>query len=357
MNKLLQPVAIGNVVLANRLAMAPMTRCRSTPDGVPTALNATYYGQRGSFGLIISEGTQPSEDGQGYFLTPGIHNAAQIAGWKLVSDAVHESGAKFFIQLMHVGRIAHPANTPHGRQSVAPSAVRAAGKMYTASGPQDMPEPRQLSAEDIATTIDDFRKAAACAIESGADGVEIHAANGYLIHQFLSENANRRMDAYGLSLVNRVRFALEVATAIADEIGPERTGIHISPGNPFNDIVEGDTAGLYKRLLSELTPLKLAYLHLVHAGDENLLKSIRSTWTSSLIVNRAGRPREEVARDVDSGGADVASVGKFALANPDFIARLKVGAPLNEPDPATFYVGGERGYIDYPMFEAQAQPA
>jgi N-ethylmaleimide reductase len=336
------------MTLKNRLAMAPMTRDRSTPEGVPTEVNATYYGQRASFGLIVTEGTQPSEDGQGYLLTPGIYTQPQIAGWKLVTDRVHAEGGRIYIQLMHVGRIAHPANTPHGRQPVGPSAIRPAGKISTMQGPQDMPEPRELSIDEIDETIRDFRHAAACAIAAGADGVEIHGANGYLIHQFLSENANRRSDKYGASIANRVRFALEVAVAVADEIGAARTAVHISPGNAFNDIAEGDTSALYASLIAQLAPLDLAFLSTVHAGDDELLRRIRRTWPTSLLVNRQDRPRADIAIDVESGSADMASVGKFALANPDLVARLKSGATLNEPDPSTFYAGGERGYTDYP---------
>jgi N-ethylmaleimide reductase len=348
MEKLWEPVKIGQMALKNRLAMAPMTRSRSTPEGVPTEMNATYYGQRASCGLIVTEGTQPSEDGQGYLLTPGIYTPEQIAGWKLATDRVHAEGGRIYIQFMHVGRIAHPANTPHGRQPVAPSAIRPAGKMFTRQGLQDMPEPRELSIDDIDGTIRDFRHAAACAVAAGADGVEIHGANGYLIHQFLSENANRRADKYGGSIENRVRFAVEVAAAVADEIGAGRTAFHISPGNPFNDIVEGDTSALYTSLIAQLATLNLAYLSTVHAGDEALLTRIRKAWPTSLLVNRQDRPRADIAGDVESGTADMASVGKFALANPDLVARLQSGATLNAPDPSTFYSGGERGYTDYP---------
>jgi N-ethylmaleimide reductase len=223
MEQLWDSVRVGQMTLQNRLAMAPMTRNRSTPEGVPTGTVATYYGQRASFGLIVTEGTQPSEVGQGYMLTPGIYTQDQIDGWKVVTELVHARGGRIFIQLMHVGRVAHPANTPHGRQPVAPSAIRPAGKMFTMQGPQDMPEPRALSIDEIDATVRDFRHAAACAIAAGADGVEIHAANGYLIHQFLSENANHRSDEYGESIANRVRFAVDVAAAIADEIGAART--------------------------------------------------------------------------------------------------------------------------------------
>lgn len=281
--------------------------------------------------------------------TPGIYTKEQIAGWRLVTDAVHAAGGRIFIQLMHVGRIAHPANLPGKSTAVAPSAVRALGQMFTLEGMQDMPEPRELDIGEIATTIGEYRHAAACAIEAGADGVELHGANGYLIHQFLSENANRRTDAYGGSIENRTRFAVEVAAAVAAEIGPERTGIHISPGNTFNDIVEGDTTGLYMALIPQLAASKLAYLHLVQAGDEDLLERIRGAWPSRLFVNRADRPRNQIARDVDDGLADVASIGRWVLANPDFVKRLRRDLPFNEADPATFFGGDAHGYTDYPV--------
>ncbi len=357
MEKLWEPVTLGTLRLRNRLAMAPMTRSRSTPAGVPTPSNATYYAQRAAFGLIVTEGTQPSEDGQGYMLTPGIYNDRQIAGWKLVADAVHAAGGRIFIQLMHVGRISHPANTPHGRAPVAPSAVRAAGKMFTPQGPQDMPPPRELSLADIDATVRDFRHAAACAVAAGVDGVEIHGANGYLVHQFLSENANQRGDRYGGSVENRTRFAVEVAAAVAKEIGANRTGIHISPANPFNDIVEGDTGTLYRTLVPQLASLGLAYLHVVYSGDEALLRSFRDAWPTALLVNRPDRPRESIAIDVNAALADIATVGKFALANSDLIERLRQNAPLNEPDPATFYGGGEHGYTDYPTLSQPASSA
>ncbi len=332
-----------------------MTRDRATPSGAPTDLNARYYAQSASFGLIISEGTQVSDDGQGYLLTPGIYTEEHVGGWKLVTERVHAAGGRLFIQLMHAGRIAHPENTPHGRQPVAPSPVRPGGKMFTAQGPKDMPEPRELSRDEIEETIRDFRRAAAMAIAAGADGVEVHGANGYLIHQFLSENANRRTDLYGGTIENRIRFAVEVAAAVAQEIGPDRTGIRISPGNKFNDIVEGATGSLYRALVGELARLNLGYLHLVQAGDDELLRWIRPRWPTALIVNRPGRPRQKIAMDVDAGLADIASVATFALANPDLVARLKTGAPLNEADPATFYGGGERGYTDYPVLDGTVE--
>lgn len=345
-------LTIGEIPLEHRLAMAPMTRSRSTPRGVPTGLNAKYYAQRASTGLIVTEGTQPSEDGQGYLLTPGIYTDEHIAGWRGVTDAVHRAGGRIVIQLMHVGRISHPSNTPHGRRPFAPSAVKPDGVMFTASGMQEMPEPRALSGQEIAGTVRDFRLAAAAAIAAGADGVEIHGANGYLLQQFLSSNANRRTDQYGGSVENRIRFSVEVASAVAEEIGPGRTGMRISPGNPFNDIVEDDVDELYGTLVAVLAPLDLAYLHVLHGGNEDLLRSIRRGWPGALLLNRAGASLEERVRDVRDGLADVVTVGAMALANPDLVDRVKAGAPLNEPDPSTFYGGDERGYTDYPTLPA-----
>jgi N-ethylmaleimide reductase len=349
LDALWQPARAGDLRLPHRLAMAPMTRDRSTPEGVPTALNAEYYAQRASTALIVTEGTQPSADGQGYLLTPGIHTPEQVAGWRKVTDAVHAAGGRIVIQLMHTGRIAHPGNTPHGRQPVAPSAVRPAGVMFTASGPQEMPEPRALSTDEVAATVEDFRRAAAYAVEAGADGVEIHGANGYLVHQFLSGNANRRTDRYGGSVAHRIRFAVEVAAAVADEIGAGRTGIRLSPGNPYNDIREDDVHDTYPALVRALAPLDLAYLHLIHAGDEQLLGTLRSLWPGTLVLNRPGADLAARARDIAEGRADVVTVGTMALANPDLVDRIRSGAPLNTPDPATFYTGGASGYTDYPV--------
>ncbi|MCL7429365.1 alkene reductase [Streptomyces sp. YS415] len=353
MSSLWNPIDLGSIPLAHRLAMAPMTRDRSTPEGVPTALNAEYYAQRASLSLIITEGTQPSADGQGYLLTPGIHTDEQVKGWRQVTDAVHERGGRIVIQLMHVGRVAHPSNTPHGRQPVAPSAVRPEASMFTATGMQPIPEPRELSTAEVAEVVQEFRRAAAAAIRAGADGVEIHAANGYLLHQFLSSNANRRTDQYGGSVENRIRFAVEIATEIAEEIGAGRTGLRISPANPFNDITEDDGPQLYGALVDALAPLGLAYLHVAQTGDETLLKSIRAAWPGALLLNRPGKDFDIRVADLDNGLADVITVGSTALANPDLVDRIKAGAPLNEPDRASFYGGDERGYTDYPTL-AQA---
>lgn len=342
-------ITLGQIRLEHRLAMAPMTRSRSTQGGVPTELNPAYYAQRASTALIITEGTQPSDDGQGYLLMPGIYTDKHIVGWQRVTDAVHEAGGRIVIQLMHVGRISHPSNAPHGRQSVAPSVVKPANQMFTASGIREMPEPRALSEQESADMVQAFRR---------ADGVEIHGANGYLVQQFLSSNANQRTDQYGGSVENRIRFAVEVASAVAEEIGPGRTGIRISPGNPFNDIVEDDVAEvyaeLYGALVRALAPLELAYLHVAHSGNEELLSAIRRDWPGALLLNRGGADLETRAEDVENGFANVITVGSMVLANPDLVARIKSNAPLNEPDKSTFYGDDARGYTDYPALPLTA---
>jgi N-ethylmaleimide reductase len=352
MTDIWSPARIGAVESSSRLVMAPMTRSRAQYDGTPGPLAAEYYSQRGSLGLLITEGTQPSDDGQGYMLTPGIYADAHVAGWRKVTDAVHAKGSHIFIQLMHVGRTSHPDNTPHHRQALAPSAVAPVEEMFTTKGMQPIPEPRQMMQADILQTIADFRHAARRAVDAGADGVEIHGANGYLLQQFFAPNANRRTDAYGGGIENRARFAIEVAKAIAGEIGPDRTGIRISPGGRAGDIDEGSEGpDLYRYLVGELDKLQLAYVHVVHIGDEVLLADIRRLWKQVLIVNRPGRALAEIGSDIAAGLADVESYGRFALANPDFIERLRKGASMNTAESATFYGGDAKGYTDYPTLD------
>ncbi|PAD21938.1 alkene reductase [Terribacillus saccharophilus] len=352
MSKLFESVKIGNIELKNRLGMAPMTRSRALPDGTPSDLAAEYYGQRASVGLIISEGTQPSDDGQGYSNTPGIYTESHIEGWKKVTSKVHNEGGRIFVQLMHVGRVSHPDNTPHHRQAVAPSAIAPNTEIFTAQGMKEIPTPRELSEEEIKDVINEFRLAARAAVEAGADGVEIHGANGYIIQQFLSENANHRQDAYGGSIENRSRFAIEIAKAVVDEIGPERTGIRFSPQGTLNGIEEGDTSSeMYRYLISELDKLNLAYLHIMHFGNESLLQDIRHLWSQALLVNRAGRTLDQLTVDLDNELADVITVGTWMIANPDFVERLKLDAPLNTPDRNTIYAGGAEGYTDYPFLK------
>lgn len=352
MKNLWKEITVGNMKLPHRLAMSPMTRSRALADGTPSDLSSEYYGQRASLGLIISEGTQPSEDGQGYLNTPGIYTEAHIQGWKKISERVHQEGGNLFIQLMHVGRISHPDNTPHHRQAVAPSAVAPGEQIFTSNGKKEIPVPKELNTEEIKDVVEEFRKAAAAAIEAGADGVEVHGANGYLIHQFLGENSNIRTDEYGGSVENRARFAIEVTKAVVDEIGAEKVGFRISPGAPLGGVKEGvHIEQVYEYLVSELNKFGLAYLHTMHVGNESLLRKIRSIWTGPLLVNRAGRPLEDISIDVDNNVADIAPIGAWALANPDIVERLKKGAPLNEPDRTTFYGGDGKGYIDYPLMD------
>lgn len=345
---LFAPVTIGRATLSNRLVMAPMTRSRAQADGTPGELAATYYAQRAGIGLIVTEGTQPSDDGQGYLSTPGIYTDAHVAGWKQTTDAVHAQGGHVFIQLMHAGRMSHPDNTPHHRPGVAPSAIAPGTPMFTPTGMQDIPVPRALTTDEMRQTVQDFRHAARRAIEAGADGVEIHGANAYLIQQFFAPSANTRTDAYGGAIQNRARFAIEVATAVAQEIGADRTGIRLSPGTVMWGIDEGaEGPALYRHLVAELNPLGLAYLHLMHLGNDALLADIRQLWKGPLILNRPSRPREQIGADVASGLAELESYGQMVLANPDFVERLKANAPMNEADRNAFFGGTAQGYTDY----------
>jgi 2,4-dienoyl-CoA reductase-like NADH-dependent reductase (Old Yellow Enzyme family) len=347
--QLFAPATVGRYTLANRLIMSPMTRSRAQLDGTPGELAAEYYSQRAGVGLIISEGTQPSEDGQGYLTTPGIHTPAHVAGWQKVTTAVHDKGGRIFLQIMHAGRMSHPDNTPHHRQAVAPSAIAPGTPMFTATGMQDIPTPRALTIEEVRQTVADFRHAARCAIEAGADGIEIHGANTYLVHQFLAPSANSRTDEYGGSIANRARFAIEVAAAIAGEIGADRTAIRLSPGLSMWGIDEGaERPDLYRYLVAELDKLDLAYLHVIDTGDQDLLGDIRALWNQSLILNRPGRPRDQIGADVVSGSADLEAYGQMVLANPDFVTRLRNDAPMNEANPASFFGGTEKGYTDHP---------
>lgn len=342
---------MGPFGLEHRLALSPMTRSRANADGTPGPFAAEYYRQRAGLGLLITEGTQPSDDGQGGYLdTPGIYTDAHIEGWRAVADAVHGEGARLIIQLMHVGRMSHPDNTPHHRQPVAPSAIAPGLQAHTPTGRKDIPTPRALTVDGIAATVKDFRRAALAAVEAGADGVEIHGANGYLLQQFIAPNANIRQDHYGGSIENRARFTVEVAAAVADAIGPERTAIRLSPGAQLGGLDEGpESADLYRHLVGELAELKLLYLHLYYFFKEDeLLRDLRSLWPGTLLLVRDGRGIEQVGDDVARGLADIAPLGWSALANPDIVERLRLGAPLNAPDPSTFYGGGAAGYIDYP---------
>ncbi len=349
MTDLFAPFQLGPYLLTNRLVMAPLTRNRAGAGEAPTELAATYYGQRATAGLIISEGTQPSAVGQGYPHTPGLHTDEQVAGWRLVADAVHAEGGRIVAQLMHAGRIGHEAIT--GLRPVAPSPVTPAGEVYTEAGMKAMQAPRELGTEELARVVGEFVDAAQRAVAAGLDGVELHAANGYLLQQFLSDSTNHRTDAYGGSPQNRARFVVEVATAVAAAIGGERVGIRISPGGTFNDIAETEVEQTYAALLEGLAPLNLLYLHVLEAPDSDFRSVLLKQWEGPVIMNTGftGPSDLETAQTViDSGEADLFAIGRGFLANPDLVARLRTGAALNEPDQATFYAGGAKGYTDYP---------
>ncbi|RWP33610.1 alkene reductase [Mesorhizobium sp.] len=354
MNPLFTPARMGRYVLPNRLVMAPMTRSRAAFDATPGELAAEYYAQRAGVGLIVTEGTQPSDDGQGYLTTPGIYTPAHVAGWRKITSAVHDKGGHVFIQLMHAGRMSHPDNTPHHRQGVAPSAIAPGTGMFTATGMQEIPAPRALTTEEVRQTVADFRHAARSAIEAGAGGVEIHGANAYLVQQFFAPSANTRTDQHGGTLENRARFAIEVTTAIAEEIGADRTSIRLSPGTTMWGIDEGvQGPDLYRHLVAELDKLGLAYVHIMHQGNELLLVDIRKLWHQSLFLNRPGRPRDQIGADLASGLVDLEAYGQMVLANPDFVVRLKAKAAMNEADPSTYFGGTARGYIDYAALSAR----
>lgn len=358
---LFQPVSVGKLELPNRLVMAPMTRSRAA-NGLVTAMHAGYYAQRASAGLIISESTQPSAIGQGYIDTPGIHSAAQIAAWRQVTAAVHEAGGRIFVQLTHTGRIGHPTLYPDGALPVAPSAVASGEQLFTGTGMLDHPVPRPMTSADIDGTIRAFADAARNAMEAGFDGVELHGANGYLLHQFLADNTNLRTDGYGGSVAGRIRFVVEVVDAVAATIGAERTALKVSPANPFNGIVERDPAGLYRALLSALARVPLAYVHLAEGGDRSLTEALRRAWPGTLVLNPHPTPDafpatpQTAVEAVRAGVADAVSLGTMWLANPDLVARVRAGGPYNEPDAATFYGGDHRGYTDYPTLSEYGSP-
>ncbi|WP_305785396.1 alkene reductase [Symbioplanes lichenis] len=341
--------------LANRIAMAPMTRSRAYgPGATPTELMATYYAQRAGAGLIITEGTQPSVVGQGYTSTPGLHSEDQVAAWRVVTDAVHAAGGRIFAQLMHSGRIGHHSLLPGALTPVGPSAVKPAGQVFTDQGLLEMETPKELTGAEIAETIADFATAARNAIAAGFDGVELHGANGYLIQQFLSSNANQRTDGWGGDIAGRIRFGVEAATAVADAIGGHRVGFRISPSGTNGDIVEQDTDELYSALVAGLAPLGLAYLHLVESADRDLTRRLRKEWPGTLLLNPFTHPEPtgpEALSLIEDGTADVITFGALFLANPDLPARLAAGGPFNQADRATMFGGDHRGYTDYPTLD------
>ncbi len=358
---LFQPYERGSLRVPHRLAMAPLTRNRAK-DTIPGEINATYYAQRASAAILVTEGTQPAAVGQGYIDTPGLHNDEQQAGWAKVARAVHEAGdAKLVIQLMHAGRVAHPVFT--GETPVAPSAVKAAGQTFGPKGPVDLVTPRELSTEELGEVREQYVSASRRAIAAGADGVEIHAANGYLLHQFLASNTNRRTDGYGSDVAGRIRFVVETVEAVAEAIGAERVGIRLSPGHEFNDIHEDDPRETYDALLHAIAGIDLMYVHMMETqpfAGYSTLEQARSIWKGTLMANEGFTEEfdlDEADRLIAAGKADLVSYGRRFLANPDLPQRLAQGAELNAPDEATYYGGGEQGYIDYPTLEEVAGAA
>ncbi len=351
---LFEPYALGSLTLSNRIVLAPLTRNRARAGFVPSELAPTYYSQRASAGLLIAEATQISQQGQGYQDTPGIYTQAQIDGWRQVTDAVHAKGGRIFLQLWHVGRISHVALQENGAAPVAPSAIRAETKTFVNNEFVPVSEPRALGLDELPGIVEDFRKAAANAIAAGFDGVEIHAANGYLLDQFLKDGSNVREDAYGGSVENRARLILEVAAAVVKEVGAERTGIRISPVSPANGISSSDPQAQFDYLVAQLDALELVYLHVVEGATGGArdvapfdFDALRRQFRNTYMANN-GYDLELANARLEEGKADLFAFGRPFIANPDLVERLKAGAPLADLDQATLYGGGAKGYIDYP---------
>ena len=352
--QLFQPTRIGDIEVANRIVMAPLTRSRAADGDIPgSAMNVDYYRQRSGAGLIISEGTQVSPVGKGYMATPGIYSDAQVEGWKPITQAVHEAGSKIIAQIWHVGRITHPDLTG-GAQPVAPSAIQPKVVAYTPNGKVDVPVPHALTTAEVQEVVQQFRQAAANAIRAGFDGVEIHGANGYLVDQFIRDGANQRTDAYGGSIENRCRFALEVVDACVAEIGAGRVGIRLSPLTPFNDLADSNPQAVFGYLVEELNKRGIAFIHFIEGatGGPRDVPGFDYAWArqafqGTYIANN-GYDRQMAIDAIDSGKADAVAFGRLFISNPDLVERLKLNAVLNEPNPNTFYTPGPVGYTDYP---------
>ncbi len=352
--KLLEKAPLGKVTLSNRIVMAPLTRSRAI-NNIPNDLMVEYYAQRASAGLLITEGTSPSPNGLGYARIPGLYNSEQVSGWRKVTNAVHERGGHIFIQLMHTGRVTHPANLPVGAAALAPSAVPLSGKMWTdTDGMQDFPLAREMTLAEVKGAISEYIKSAELAVEAGFDGVEIHAANGYLAEQFLNPAANQRKDIYGGSSENRMRFVLEVASGIAEKIGGDRVGIRVSPYGIFNDTgpFEGIDA-FYGELAEKLSAIGLAYIHVVdHTAmgappvPSGVKKMIREHFKGTYILS-GGYTADRAEHDLIEKQGDLVAFGRPFISNPDLVEKIRSGTPLREPDSSTFYTPGPAGYTDY----------
>jgi len=361
--KLFEPFKLGPLTLPNRLVMAPLTRNRAVAGMVPNPLAIEYYGQRASAGLLVTEASQVSQQGQGYQDTPGIYSKEQVAGWRKVTERVHERGGRIFIQIWHVGRISHTSLQPDGGAPVAPSALKARTKTFVNGTFADVSEPRALALEEIPGIIEAFKRGTANALEAGFDGVEIHGANGYLLDQFAKDGSNKRSDAYGGSIENRARLMLEVASVVAAEAGAERTGIRISPVTPANDVSDSSPQPLFDHIVDRLNALKLSFIHVIEGATggprDNApfdYGSLRRWFSGAYIANN-GYDFELANKVLAANEADLIAFGKPFISNPDLVERLKAGAPLNDWDKATFYGGGAKGYTDYPALGDSLQAA
>ncbi|MER7800923.1 MULTISPECIES: alkene reductase [Streptomyces] len=357
MTSLFDSYRLGELTLPNRTVMAPMTRVRAAAGGLATPSMATYYAQRATAGLIVSEGVQPSLIGQSNPGTPGLHTDEQVAAWRQVTGAVHANGGRIFAQIMHGGRVSHPDTT--GLRPVGPSAVAAVGDVFTPSGPRPAPVPRALETAEVPEHAHSYAAAARRAVDAGFDGVELHGANGYLISQFLSSNANLRTDRYGGPVAHRIRFAVEAAAATAEAVGAHRTGIRLSPAGTFWGVEETDVPELYAALLTELARLGLAYVHLEATAEEEVLVGLRRAWPGTLVMNPAlpMGPKQAGRDEADHWlglGADLISFGRGFLANPDLVERLRTGLPIAPADERTYYQGGDAGYLTYPAHQHTA---
>ncbi len=359
MSDLFSPVALGALELPNRIVMAPLTRSRAGKGDVPGPMNAEYYAQRATAGLIISEATQITQQGKGYAWTPGIHSAEQVAGWRLVTDAVHKAGGRIVMQLWHVGRISHPDLQPNHGLPVAPSAVQPEMKAFTEDGFKPIPTPRALETAEIPGIVADYARAAANAKEAGFDGVEIHGANGYLLDQFLRDKTNHRTDQYGGSIENRARLLLEVTEAVTGVWGGGRTGLRLSPNSPANDIADSNAEPLFTYVVEQLNRFGLAYLHVVEGatiGPREVeggfdLNKLRAAFRGPYMANN-GYDLALAQETLGAGRADAIAFGRPFIGNPDLVERLRTGAPLVQADRATYYGGDAHGYTDYPTLDA-----
>ncbi|MDP8567638.1 alkene reductase [Methylophilus aquaticus] len=352
---LFSPATLGAIALKNRIVMAPLTRNRAAEGGVPQAMNVTYYEQRATAGLIVTEATPISPMAHGYPALPGIYTDAQVAGWRKVTDAVHAKGGKIVIQLWHVGRISHPSLLPNEALPVAPSAIKPAGKAFTYQGLVDFVTPRALDANELPAIVQDYVHATECAIAAGFDGVEVHAANGYLLDQFLRDGTNHRQDAYGGTVENRMRLLLEVVQAVVDTVGADKVGVRLSPVNPFNDMKDSQPQITFNAVAQALNRFNLAYLHVVeggiHGGGEAEpfdFVAMRKLFKGAYMAN-LGYDKARGNAVIASGHADCVAYGVPFIANPDLVARFATDAPLNAADANTFYGGSEQGYTDYPF--------